>query len=437
MIKRLLFLGAFLFALSATSYSQWTKQGIFPPAPDTLKGTSGGHGVAVDPDGKVWITPYRAFVKDTVFVADSNKWYNTRPVYVFTPDGKQTSFSPIKVINTPTQKNYVLASSKTGMAVDNNGNILVNDYSTLVRLNYKTGAGMDLIDLARSSGSSLCKPAVDSAGNIYVSYTLGGDPIIRLNPDFTVDQNVVDTLPDIGRTTDVTPNGNVILAHRFTAKKTYKYWRENAFTGYALAAFVLNGMSVESSNFNPVNRLLYVSAGSYNGKGTTFPATQVGVWYGFDNKFQKPLDSLAWTFQKPKNTEEEPRGIAFSPDGKTAYLTVFGGSSYSIVQKLTAATLPTDVQKNAVAVENYSLSQNYPNPFNPSTEIKFSIAKAGFVSLKVYDMLGKEVATLMNSDMPKGNYSVRVDGKNLTSGVYIYQLVSNGVVLNRKMTLLK
>ncbi|HEX2867400.1 MAG TPA: T9SS type A sorting domain-containing protein [Ignavibacteriales bacterium] len=437
MIKRLLFLGAFLFALSATSYSQWTKQGIFPPAPDTLKGNSGGHGVAVDPDGKVWIAPYRPIKTDSVLVPDSNKYFNARPVYVFTPDGKPASFSPIKLIQTAEKKNKVLEWSKTGMAVDNNGNILVNDFDELVRINYKTGEGMNWIGLTVSGGSSLCKPAVDSAGNIYVSYTLGGNPIVRLNPDFTVDQNVVDTLTDIGRTTDVTPNGNVILAHRFTAKTTYWYERANAFEGYTLRTTVLNGMSVESSNYNPVNRLLYVSAGSYNGKGTTFPNTQVGVWYGFDNKFEKPLDSLAWTFQTAKSTSEEPRGIAFTPDGKTAYVTAFGAGTYSIVQKLTATTLPTDVQKDAAAVTNYSLSQNYPNPFNPSTEIRFSIAKAGFVSLKVYDMLGKEVATLMNSDMPKGNYSVRVDGKNLTSGIYIYQLISNGVVLNRKMTLLK
>ncbi|MGE5457827.1 MAG: T9SS type A sorting domain-containing protein [Methanococcaceae archaeon] len=82
-------------------------------------------------------------------------------------------------------------------------------------------------------------------------------------------------------------------------------------------------------------------------------------------------------------------------------------------------------------------SQNYPNPFNPSTEIKFAVAKDGMVSLKVYDLLGKEVASLVNGDMKAGGYTVTFDASKLSTGMYIYQLISGGTTLSHKMMLLK
>jgi len=92
---------------------------------------------------------------------------------------------------------------------------------------------------------------------------------------------------------------------------------------------------------------------------------------------------------------------------------------------------------------SFHLYQNYPNPFNPSTKIKFLIAPANipkgeaFVSLKVYDVLGNEVATLINEEKPAGNYEIEFNAINLPSGVYFYQLVAGNFVSTRKMLLLK
>jgi hypothetical protein len=72
--------------------------------------------------------------------------------------------------------------------------------------------------------------------------------------------------------------------------------------------------------------------------------------------------------------------------------------------------------------ENFSLSQNYPNPFNPSTKINFSIPERGFVTLKVYDMLGKEVKELINGDYSRGMYAVDFAASGLSSGTYIYSI---------------
>ena len=85
----------------------------------------------------------------------------------------------------------------------------------------------------------------------------------------------------------------------------------------------------------------------------------------------------------------------------------------------------------------YSLKQNYPNPFNPSTQIKFSIVNNERISFKVYDILGKEVATLVNEVKPAGDYNIRFDASRLASGVYIYQIKAGSFIKSHKMILLK
>lgn len=85
----------------------------------------------------------------------------------------------------------------------------------------------------------------------------------------------------------------------------------------------------------------------------------------------------------------------------------------------------------------FALYQNYPNPFNPATVIIYQIPKDGLVTLKVYDILGKEVATLLNENKSVGRYSINFDGSNLASGVYIYQIRSGEFVSSKKMMLIK
>ena len=89
----------------------------------------------------------------------------------------------------------------------------------------------------------------------------------------------------------------------------------------------------------------------------------------------------------------------------------------------------------------FSLSQNYPNPFNPSTSMQFTIGSKQFVTLKIYDILGKEIATLVNEEKPAGEYEVEFSatggGSNLPSGIYFYQLKAGEFVETKKMVLLK
>lgn len=85
----------------------------------------------------------------------------------------------------------------------------------------------------------------------------------------------------------------------------------------------------------------------------------------------------------------------------------------------------------------FSLSQNYPNPFNPSTNINFSLEADGQTTLKVYNVIGKEVATLVDGYTKAGNHSVTFNAEDLPSGVYLYKLVSPSGTKTGKMTLLK
>ena len=98
---------------------------------------------------------------------------------------------------------------------------------------------------------------------------------------------------------------------------------------------------------------------------------------------------------------------------------------------------PTGIVLNNEIPVEYSLSQNYPNPFNPSTVINYQVKNQDFVSLKVFDMLGKEVVTLVNENQTAGNYSVSFDGSRLSSGLYYYKIQSGDFTDTKKMLLIK
>lgn len=100
----------------------------------------------------------------------------------------------------------------------------------------------------------------------------------------------------------------------------------------------------------------------------------------------------------------------------------------------------TGVEKNSSVAKDFHLMQNYPNPFNPATTINYSLpptSVAQMVNLTVYDVLGRNVATLVNERQSVGTYSVTFDAKNLPSGVYIYKLTAGGFIQTKKMMLLK
>jgi hypothetical protein len=102
-----------------------------------------------------------------------------------------------------------------------------------------------------------------------------------------------------------------------------------------------------------------------------------------------------------------------------------------------ATTDPSVDVEDEIKFNSFKLEQNYPNPFNPSTQIQYGVAQAGFVSLKVYNILGKEVAELVNEYKAAGSYEINFNSTGLSSGIYIYRLVSGMFSETRKMILEK
>jgi hypothetical protein len=93
--------------------------------------------------------------------------------------------------------------------------------------------------------------------------------------------------------------------------------------------------------------------------------------------------------------------------------------------------------ENEMNPNSFSLEQNYPNPFNPSTTIKFNLGKAGFTTLKLYNVIGKEVANIVNDQLEAGAHEVTFNANDLPTGTYFYKLTSGNYTETRKMMLLK
>jgi len=126
-------------------------------------------------------------------------------------------------------------------------------------------------------------------------------------------------------------------------------------------------------------------------------------------------------------------------DQSTSCTTFLAPTAYTPRPNICFASSPLeDVNNNTTNIpEIYVLNQNYPNPFNPVTQIRYGIPKKGLVTMRVYDVLGREVTKLVNEVKSPGSYIVDFDGSNLSSGVYFYKLEANGFSDVKKMLLIK
>ncbi|MEJ2506843.1 MAG: T9SS type A sorting domain-containing protein, partial [Ignavibacteriaceae bacterium] len=134
----------------------------------------------------------------------------------------------------------------------------------------------------------------------------------------------------------------------------------------------------------------------------------------------------------PYPLPDYPLGV-FAAQNNDATVVLVGWGK--IFDKINEST--TDVKNEGKQPETFKLFQNYPNPFNPTTRIQYSIASKQFVSLRVYDSLGKEVKILVNAERPAGTYEVNFTSKDLPSGTYFYKIKAGDFVQTKKMILLR
>ena len=164
----------------------------------------------------------------------------------------------------------------------------------------------------------------------------------------------------------------------------------------------------------------------------------------------RSITDWLWDFgDDSTGTEQNPTHTYYVADTFTVSLSVSGpgGSNTYIRENYIIVTNPTIIQEDSdVLPTEFKLYNNYPNPFNPTTIIKYAIpqsplpgedGRGGLVTLKVYDVLGKEIKTLVNEEKPAGYYEVEFDATSLPSGVYFYQLKTRDYIKVRKMVLLR
>ena len=156
-------------------------------------------------------------------------------------------------------------------------------------------------------------------------------------------------------------------------------------------------------------------------------------YFAMGEKAYLSFDLLNW---QPIPLTNVTGGNITSADLNSKYLFIGTetGGVYRI--KVDQITNIEDDYLNNIPI-NFSLSQNYPNPFNPTTSIEYSVPSSEYVSLKIYDIIGNEVATLVNEQKSAGNYEVKFNASSLTTGMYIYKINAGSFTKVRKMMLVK
>ncbi len=286
-----------------------------------------------------------------------------------------------------------ISESGTAITVDNSGNIYVagssdNANTDIVTIKYAPSGVMQWTKIYDGGGlDDVTDIAADNSGNVYVSGEKGAKGlVIKYNPV-----------------------GNLM------------WEKEISGTG---------GNEV-------ITNLIIDSQGDVYGTGKI----AAGTYFNFVTVKINPAGIVQWQAVHNGSGNQNDFGNAIGIDGSgNIYVT---GSSVESGQNGNFCTIkyaPGTIGINPVSngiPDEFMLSQNYPNPFNPTTKIGFRIAEFGFVSLKIYDVSGKETAVLVNEELKAGTYNYDFNASHLASGVYFYRLEADGFTDVKKMILVK
>jgi hypothetical protein len=225
-----------------------------------------------------------------------------------------------------------------------------------------------------------------------------------------------------------------------SAKVYYKRSSNNGIT-WSVDTILTPGTFGGQSSANPSIFLsgsmvhLAYSYGSSNSEIYYNRSTDGGISWGINTQIS--------------NSVSVARDTRITASGTSAHViwtdTRHGSTNHEIYYKRNPTGNSIGIKKISTEIpDDFMLNQNYPNPFNPISNIRYSvpsgkyqIAKSGFVTLKIYDVLGKEVVTLVNEKLKPGTYEVTFDGTNYPSGVYFYELTAGDYKQTRKMLLIK
>lgn len=190
-----------------------------------------------------------------------------------------------------------------------------------------------------------------------------------------------------------------------------------------------------------------ISGGTLSAGGTNIAASSGVLTAGVGSK--KVGDELTHSSPKSPSANIVTFDFTYTAPSTTGNVTLYangnsvnlnGGSNGDLwnfaPNKVIVVNPVTDIEDEST-ISTFQLAQNYPNPFNPTTTIAFQIKEAGYATLKVYNLIGKEVATLVNEEKQVGKFEVKFDASNLSSGIYYYRLQSGNFTETKKMILLQ
>lgn len=443
-----------LLVVPMVASAQWEFAGVFP---DSVRSVN-SHGLVVDADNKVWNAPYFS-----ILINDGAERIN--PVQIWDEEGVAAEFSPI--IGTITGDSLLRFGPITGVSKGADGNIYIASHGFRMTatsegaviggvwnstrafihvIDPTTGEGVEVVEVTyeRTPTASHApnRPAVTEDGFVALSFVFPASPIVILDPsdNWSVLNTVTSDKLGFSRSLAISTDGSMIFNPIDAAFEEgapaghIQVMEGGVFEEYSIGNPIAPGANPGSIARYPNSDILFFSgAGVGNDPNANEPWIS-GRFYGFSLNSRTVIETFDWNFVEG-DAWRIPRGMAFSDDGLTVYLGSFTNAPGAIQRFTRSEAL--SVERNTDLASGFILNQNYPNPFNPSTTISYTLADAGFATIRVYDMLGRVVATLLSQDMPAGTHSVNFDASQLGSGVYLYELSAGNVRLTNKMTLVK
>jgi hypothetical protein len=457
-MNKVIRLALMLLVIPMVASAQWEFAGVFPDS--TTYNNS--HGMVVDANDNLWSAPYFSLLNEA---GDER----SNPVFIWDADGVAAEFSPI--IGTMTGDSLLRFGPITGVSRGADGNIYVASHGFRMTaaatdaapnpviggvwrsttafihvINPETGEGVEVVEVkymrTETASHAPNRPAVTDEGFVALSFVFPASPIVILDP--SDEWNVLNTVTSdklgFSRTLAISSDGSMIFNPQTEPFQEgapaghIQVLEGGVFDEYEVGNPIAPGANPGSIARYPNSDILFFSGAGVGNDPNAIEPWVSGTFYGYSLNSRTIIETFDWNYVEG-DAWRIPRGMAFSDDGLTAYLGSFTQGAGNI-QKFTRAEA-LSVERGADVASGFVLNQNYPNPFNPSTTISYTLADAGFTTIRVYDMLGRVVATLLSQDMPAGTHSVNFDASQLGSGVYLYELSAGNVRLTNKMTLVK
>jgi len=464
-MKRLLTVVLFVSLIASAAFAGWNfEETIFDfTEADTMltmgtKSVTGEtyftgndpHGVVVDANGNYWVSIYHTYGDDFVTAAGDTSQY--KPLRCFAPDG--SIVHEITIFDLPDGgldtlwQHSVHTGSGVGISMANDGNILYSSWAAVYKFNAETGACMARHIWNTAKGNTEAVQAPD--GTIYVTKVLGADqPVIMLDEDLEYIGNAIDTLGYITRSLVIkeSPDGGYDLyaGTTWNGFGVPRYHSDDPMFEPFVIVDTLMRWENSEGEVDPIwsSSLDLMANGNIivGALRSSWGGEFGGKWYILDTETDEAVAVFGTEAPDSVNNtsgsifpggSNGPRG-AFEVDENTIVTCDF---YMGTVDKWTYDA--TSVEEEVEVATTFELKQNYPNPFNPTTVIPFTLDKNVNVTLKVYNMLGQEVATLVNNKMTAAGYhNVNFDASNLATGMYVYRLQAGEVNQTRRMMLVK